>query len=207
MKLSFFYIISVFTLLLVSCKNNEPLPYLGQTVLENGKEIHHKVGQFSHYNQDSVLMDNAALSEYIYVADFFFTSCPSICPRVAKQMLRIYESVKDEPMVKLVSFTIDPKRDDVKKLRLYADNLGVDHNKWFFLTGDKDATLELANTYFVAAFEDADAPGGFDHSGKILLVDKDGHVRSFSEGTDPENTPKIMEDIKKLVASYKAENK
>jgi protein SCO1/2 len=207
MKLSFFYILSVFTLLLVSCKNNEPLPYLGQTVEENGKQIHHKVGQFSHYNQDSVLMDNAALSEYIYVADFFFTSCPSICPKVAKQMLRIYESVKDEPMVKLVSFTIDPKRDDVKKLRLYADNLGIDHNKWFFLTGDKDATLELANTYFVAAFEDADAPGGFDHSGKILLVDKDGHIRSFSEGTDPENTPKIMEDIKKLVASYKAENK
>lgn len=207
MKLSFLYIMSVFTLLLVSCKNNEALPYLGQTVVENGKEIHHKVGQFSHYNQDSVLMDNAALSEYIYVADFFFTSCPSICPRVAKQMLRIYESVKDEPMVKLVSFTIDPKRDDVKKLRLYADNLGVDHNKWFFLTGDKDATLELANTYFVAAFEDADAPGGFDHSGKILLVDKEGHVRSFSEGTDPENTPKIIEDIKKLVASYKAENK
>jgi protein SCO1 len=207
MKLSFLNILLVFTLLLAACKNNEPLPYLGQTTVENGKEIHHKVGQFSHYSQDSVLMDNAALSEYIYVADFFFTSCPSICPKVAKQMLRIYESVKDEPMVKLVSFTIDPKRDDAKKLKLYADNLGVDHNKWYFLTGDKDATLELANTYFVAAFEDADAPGGFDHSGKILLVDKEGHIRSFSEGTDPENTPKIMEDIKKLVASYKAENK
>ena len=152
-------------------------------------------------------MDNASLSDYVYVADFFFTSCPSICPKVAKQMLRIYDAVKDEPMVKLVSFTIDPKRDDVKKLRLYAENLGVDHNKWYFLTGDKDATLELANTYFVAAFEDADAPGGFDHSGKILLVDKEGHIRSFSEGTDPENTPKIMEDINKLVAGYKAQNK
>lgn len=207
MKLIFYYILGAFSLLLVSCKNNETLPYLGQTVVENGKEIHHKVGQFSHYNQDSVLMDNSSLSEYVYVADFFFTSCPSICPKVAKQMLRIYDTVKDEPMVKLVSFTIDPKRDDVKKLRLYADNLGIDHNKWYFLTGDKEATLELANTYFVAAFEDADAPGGFDHSGKILLVDKDGHVRSFSEGTDPENTPKIIEDIKKLVASYKVENK
>ncbi len=207
MKRIFYYILGAFSLLFVSCKNNETLPYLGQTVVENGKEIHHKVGQFSHYNQDSVLMNNASLSEYVYVADFFFTSCPSICPKVAKQMLRIYDTVKDEPMVKLVSFTIDPKRDDVKKLRLYADNLGIDHNKWYFLTGDKEATLELANTYFVAAFEDADAPGGFDHSGKILLVDKDGHVRSFSEGTDPENTPKIMEDIKKLVASYKAENK
>lgn len=187
----------------VSCKDTpSELPYLGQTKLENGKEIHHKVGQFTHYNQDSIPITNESLKEYIYVTDFFFTSCPSICPRVMKEMLKIYNEVKDDPHVKLVSFSIDPKRDTVKKLKLYADNLGIDHNKWYFLTGDKDATLELANTYFVAAFEDASAPGGFDHSGKIILVDKEGHVRSFSEGTDPENTPKIIADIKKLSLSY-----
>jgi protein SCO1 len=179
------------------------LPYLGQTVIENGKEIHHKVGQFAHLNQDSVLIDNKKMSEYIYIADFFFTSCPSICPKVMKEMTKIYDAVKDQPDVKLVSFTLDPKRDDVAKLKLYANNLGIDHNKWYFLTGDKDATLELANTFFVAAFEDADAPGGFDHSGKILLIDKEGHVRSFSEGTDPENTPKIISDVTKLLESYK----
>ena len=121
-----------------------------------------------------------------------------------KEMTKIYDAVKDEPNVKLVSFTLDPKRDDVAKLKLYANNLGIDHNKWYFLTGDKDATLELANTFFVAAFEDADAPGGFDHSGKILLIDKVGHVRSFSEGTDPENTPKIIADVAKLLESYKS---
>lgn len=193
---------------MISCKPQQnELPYLGQTVMEDGKEIHHQVGKFSHWNQDSVLMTNASLKDHIYVADFFFTSCPSICPKVMKQMLRIYEAVKDDPQVKLVSFTIDPKRDNVGKLRLYADNLGIDHDKWYFLTGDKDATLELANTYFVAAFEDASAPGGFDHSGKILLVDKEGHIRSFSEGTDPENTPKIIEDIKKLSKSYTKTNK
>jgi protein SCO1/2 len=149
-----------------------------------------------------MLMTNQSLKDYIYVADFFFTSCPSICPKVMKEMMRIYESVKDDPQVKLVSFTIDPKRDDVRKLRLYADNLGIDHTKWYFLTGDKEATFALANTYFVAALEDPTAPGGFDHSGKIILVDKEGHIRSFSEGTDPENTPKIIADIKTLSASY-----
>lgn len=185
------------------CKpNSDELPYLGQTVVDNGKKIHHKVGQFIHYNQDSVLMTNKDFKDYIYVADFFFTSCPSICPKVAKEMLKIYDAVKSDPNVKLISFTIDPKRDDPKKLKLYADNLGIDHHKWYFLTGDKDTTLELAGTYFVAALEDPDAPGGFDHSGKIILVDKEGHVRSFSEGTDPENTPKIIEDIKKLSATY-----
>ena len=193
---------------LISCKSSQSnLPYLGQTITENGKEIHHKVGNFSHYNQDSVLMTNKDFENNIYVADFFFTSCPSICPKVAKQMLRIYEAVKDDPTVKLVSFTIDPIRDTPAKLKLYADNLGIDHTKWYFLTGDKDATLELANTFFVAALEDPEAPGGFDHSGKIILVDKDGHVRSFSEGTDAETTPQLIEDIKALSASYKSSAK
>lgn len=192
---------------LYTCKPDVQLPYLGQTIIENGKEIHHKVGQFSHYNQDSVQISNSDLADYIYVADFFFTSCPSICPKVAKEMLKIYEATKDNPQIKLVSFTIDPKRDTPAKLKLYAENLGVDHHKWYFLTGDKDKTLELANTFFVSALEDESAPGGFDHSGKILLIDKEGHVRSFSEGTDAENTPKFIQDIKKLDEYYKGEGK
>lgn len=196
--------VSIFLFALSGCKSeNEPLPYLGNTVKENGKQIYHKVGQFQHYNQDSILMTNKDFAPYIYVADFFFTSCPSICPKVAKEMLKIHDALKDDPTVKLISFSIDPKRDTPQKLKSYANNLGINHQKWYFLTGDKDATLELASTYFVAALEDADAPGGFDHSGKIVLVDKKGHVRSFSEGTDPETTPKLIKDIQKLSAQYK----
>jgi protein SCO1/2 len=148
-------------------------------------------------------MTNEDFKDVIYVADFFFTSCPSICPRVSKEMLKIYNAVKDDPQVKLVSFTIDPVRDTPHRLKLYADNLKVDHQKWYFLTGDKDATFKLADTYFVTAYEDADVPGGFDHSGKIILIDKDGHVRSYSEGTEPQSTPKLIEDIKILSDSYK----
>ena len=195
-------------LLFTACKNNQQtLPFLGETIVENGKEIHHKVGQINHYTQDSTLLTNKDLEQYIYVADFFFTSCPSICPKVAKEMLRIYNEVSDNPNVKLVSFTIDPKRDTPERLRLYAENLGVDHKKWLFVTGDKDETFELANTFFVAAFEDAESPGGFDHSGKILLIDKEGHVRSFSEGTDPSTTPKLIDDIKLLSESYNTKGK
>jgi protein SCO1/2 len=115
-------------------------------------------------------------------------------------MLKIYDTFKNEPRLKLVSFTIDPKRDTPEKLKLYGDNLQIDHKKWWFLQGEKESTFELANKYFVVALEDADVPGGFDHSGKIILVDKNGHIRSFSEGTDPKSTPKLVEDIKKLLA-------
>lgn len=197
------YPYALIILLLSSCsEKGKELPYLGQMQMVGGKEIHHTVGKFNHLNQDSVRITNETLSRYIYVADFFFTSCPSICPKVAREMLRIHDAMKGDTMVKLISFTIDPKRDDVKKLKIYADNLGIDQSRWWFLTGDKDATLDLANTYFVAALEDPDAPGGFDHSGKIVLVDKEGHVRSFSEGTDPETTPRLIEDIKALSLSY-----
>ena len=202
--LYFFILITTY----ISCNSvPEELPYLGQVKIIDGVEVKHTVGQFNHFNQDSILVTNTTLKDYIYVADFFFTSCPSICPKVMKEMLKIYEQIKDDPQVKLVSFTLDPKRDTVQKLKLYADNLEIDHNTWHFLTGDKDSTLLLANTFFVAAFEDASAPGGFDHSGKIILVDKLGHVRSFSEGTDPENTPKIIEDIKKLSGVYNEKKK
>lgn len=207
MKIKFYHLLSILSIwifMLTACKpTNDTLPFLGNTVVENGQQIHHKVGQFDHYNQDSVLMTNKDFEPYIYVADFFFTSCPSICPQVAKEMLKIHDAVQDDPSVKLISFSIDPKRDTPQKLKLYGDNLGINHQKWYFLTGDKDATLELANTYFVAALEDPDAPGGFDHSGKIVLIDKEGHVRSFSEGTDPSTTPKLIQDIKKLSNQYK----
>lgn len=189
--------------ILFSCQSDqEPLPYLGQRTTVNGEVVHHKIRDWEYYNQDSVKVTNEDLSEYVYVADFFFTSCPSICPKVMKQMLRIHEQYRDNPKVKLVSFTLDPKRDTYKRLSMYAENLEVDTDSWMFLRGDKDFTLDLADDYFVAAFEDASAPGGFDHSGKIILVDKNGHVRSFSEGTDPTETPKMLRDIERLLKEY-----
>jgi protein SCO1/2 len=190
-------------LFVFSCKeDNVPLPYLGKTTEENGITQYHTIPDWEYTNQDSVLIKNTDLEDYVYLVDFFFTSCPSICPRVAKEMLKIYDNFESEESVKLVSFTIDPKRDTPSKLKLYANNLGVNSDKWMFLTGDKDATFDLANEYFIVAYEDADSPGGFDHSGKIILIDKAGHIRSFSEGTDPSTTDKLISDTKKLLSEY-----
>jgi protein SCO1/2 len=199
----YYFFLHIFILLsLFSCKPTT-LPYLGNTVIENGKPKYHVIRDFTYINQDSVQVSNKDLSAYIYITDFFFTSCPSICPKVMKEMLKIHETFKGDDRVRLVSFTIDPKRDTVEKLKLYSSNLGVDTKYWHFLTGDKDETLDLAGDFFVAALEDPTAPGGFDHSGKIVLVDKSGHVRSFTEGTEPEDTPKFINDVKLLLDEYK----
>ena len=193
--LFFFVLISI----IVGCKDSTPLPFLGETLSKNGEKVKHTIPDWKMRNQDSVEVSNQSLAPYIYVADFFFTSCPSICPKVAKEMLKIHNEFLAEPKVKLVSFTLDPKRDTPSQLKLYGDNLGINHEKWWLLSGDKDSTLQLASSYFVAAFEDATVPGGFDHSGKIIHVDQKGHIRSFSEGTDPSETPRLIKDIRKLL--------
>lgn len=193
------------TLMTVACKPGDTakLPVLGNPVTENGVTREHTIRPFQYLSQDSVNINNDSLSGGVYIADFFFTSCPSICPRVMKQMLRLHDEFKNVEGVRLVSFTLDPKRDTVGKLSVYAENIGVKSNKWLFLTGDKDFTLDLADDFFVAALEDPSAPGGFDHSGKIILVDRKGRVRSFCEGTDPTTIPDFIKDVYTLLDEEK----
>ena len=191
-------------LLIVSCSAplRPPLPILGEREVIGTDTIYHTIPEFSFMDQTENIVTNQSLSDYIYLTDFFFMSCPSICPKVMQQMLRIHDEFKDNNKVKLVSFTLDPKRDTPEKLKQYAENLGVSHNKWLFLHGDKDKVYDINDEYFVAAYEDEEAPGGINHSGKIILVDTKGHVRSFGEGTDPEDVDKLIDDIKFLLQEY-----
>lgn len=194
---------SVLLIILTSCvQQNKQLPIIGKKEIVNGDTIYHQIPDFEFINQDSQSVNNQTLASNIYVADFFFISCPSICPKVKKQMLRIYDKFEGNEMLKLVSHTIDPKRDTPGKLKQYSSNLGVNNDQWIFLTGDKDEILEIADDYFVIAYEDPDAPGGFDHSGKILLVDTKRHIRSFAEGTDPEDVDRLLKDIDVLLKEY-----
>ena len=193
-KINLFLILALSVL--IGCQSTpKELPIIGQVKIVGQDTIHHTIPPFSFVNQDSAVVNNETLRPYIYVADFFFTSCPSICPKVTKQMLRFYDKYEANAQVKLVSFTMDPKRDDVEKLSLYAKNLEVKSSKWHFLTGDKDELLDLADDYFVVAYEDDEAPGGFDHSGKILLVDHNGHIRSFAEGTESDSVDELLKDV------------
>jgi len=200
---NFFYLSIICVLGLCSClKDSSPLPILGQHDINGSDTLFHSIPDFKFVNQDSVYVTNVDLEEYIYISDFFFMSCPSICPIVKKQMLRVYEKYKNNDRVKLVSHTIDPKRDTPEKLKKYAEKLNIDVNKWMFLTGEKGEILDIADDYFVAAFEDADTPGGFDHSGKMILTDTKRHIRAFAEGTDPEDVDQLLIDIDKLLSEY-----
>jgi len=192
-------------LLLAACgeqkETPEPLPYLGNHEINGSDTVYHRIPDFAFVNQDSNTVTNETFEDKIYLADFFFISCPTICPKVKKQMLRIYDKYKNEDELMLLSHTIDPKRDTVGRLKQYAQNLGVDDSKWQFVTGEQDRIYEIADDYMSIAREDPEAPGGFDHSGWILLIDKEGHIRSYADGTDPEKVDRLLKEIDWLLAN------
>ena len=206
---------SLLTYMGVSCSNDKTsnkLPYLGhREAVEksvDGKtvtdSIYQKIPAFSLLDQDSTVIDNQKMSDKIYVADFFFTSCPSICPIMQKQLLRVYDHFKTENRLGFISHTIDPKRDSIPVLKKYQEKLGVDGNKWHFVFGEKDTIYQLArNGYMNIAEDDSKAPGGIMHSGYFILVDEDGHIRGAYNGTDETEVNKLIADIPTLLAESK----
>ncbi|MCR9099615.1 MAG: SCO family protein [bacterium] len=199
-----FFLFALLGLTVFSCQqeaNVQPLPYLGQHEINGQDTVYHTIPDFAFVDQDSNLVTNATFEGKIYLADFFFISCPTICPKVKKQMLRIFDQYKGNDELMLLSHTIDPKRDTVGRLKSYAQNLGVDNGQWRFVTGEMDEIYGIADDYMSIAKEDPNAPGGFDHSGWILLIDKAGHIRSFADGTDPEKVDRLLTDIEWLLAN------
>ena len=180
-----FILISVwitFCLVVGSCieQKDEKLPIFGEKEITKTDTTYHTIGNFRLVNQDSTIITDESLEGKIYVADFFFTSCRTICPIMKTQMRRVYEVVEDDPEVLIVSHTIDPEYDTVALLKDYSERLGVDSDKWHFLTGNKDSIYYLAQTsYFVTAMEDGTEPDGFIHSGAFLLIDKKGRIRGI----------------------------
>lgn len=179
------------------------LPIFGERELVHGDTVFHVVGEFQLLDQDSNLVTEKTVHGKIYVADFFFTSCRTICPIMKTQMLRVYQEIKDDPEVLLVSHTIDPKHDTVALLRDFAERLGVESNKWHFLTGNQDSIYSLAQrSYFVTAMEDQAEPDGFIHSGAFLLVDKERRIRGKYDGTAEDDVNRLLSDIENLKKEY-----
>jgi len=213
MKKSIYLIAGVFLLLLQACGGNsdnveqkattEPLPILGNKEVIDGKTIHHSIPDFQFIDQDSSIITNATFKDKVYIVDFFFTSCPTICPKVKQQMLRIYEQYKTEDRLQLISHSIDTRNDSIPRLKNYAAKLEVNSDKWHFVTGEKDHLYSMANEYFIIAKEDPEAPGGYDHSGTIILVDENRHVRAFANGTEEAAVSQFMLDIEKLLNEKK----
>lgn len=202
-SIAFFLVIS---LLSTSCvqENRGPLPIIGHKDLNaSGDTIYHQVPDFQFINQDNQPVNNATFANKAYVVDFFFISCPTICPKVKKQMLRLYDRFEHEDQLKLLSHSIDTKYDTVERLKKYSGNMEVKTDKWHFVTGVKEEIYDIADDYFSVAIENPDAPGGFDHSGRLILVDKNRHVRAFCDGTDQEDVNEFMEEVEILLAEMK----
>jgi len=198
-------------LLFAACKSNnkKTLPIYGSrqavTKTVNGQQVTDTVYQtipdFTFVNQYGDSTGTKNLKKDIYVADFFFTSCPSICPVMQRNMLNVYTAFKDTADVKILSFTIDPRHDTVPVLKKYADKLGVTGNSWWFLLGDKDKVYDMAaKNFLVAVSQDSTAAGGYIHQGYFVLVDKQKRVRGAYDGTDMKQVNQLIDDIKTLKA-------
>lgn len=182
-------------------KKESPLPIFGERDVVNGDTVYHKIGPFRFVNQDSQVVTNETFKGKIYVADFFFTSCRTICPIMKTQMHRVYDSIENDPDVLILSHTIDPEYDTVALLRDFADRLGVKSSKWHFVTGEKDSIYNVAQkSYFSIAVEDKSEPDGFIHSGAFLLIDQDQRIRGKYDGTKEEDVNRLMGDIERLKA-------
>lgn len=192
-----------------ACKFNagdkKTLPIYGNrtpiTKTVDGKSVtdtlYQTISKFETVNQYGDSVTNKSLDGEIYVADFFFTTCPSICPIMHRNMLNVYNAFKDKGDIKIISYTIDPKHDSVPVLKKYADKLGISGNTWWFLQGKKDEIYKLSESYLVRKPEE-DAKQQFIHDGSFLLVDKQKRVRGAYDGTDPKQVDQLITDIKEL---------
>jgi len=174
-----------------------------------------KVPDFLFYNQDSLIITNEDFKDKIYVAEFFFTRCPSICPIMNNNMKRIENKFGKRDDFGIASFTIDPENDRPHVLKSYAESYDVFSNNWHFLTGNIKDVYSLANKGFnIFASINPDVAGGFEHQGYFALIDKKGFIRSRvdkfgnpivyylgidQEGIDVQGTDLIIEDISKLL--------
>ena len=151
-----------------------------QYVFLNGEAK--KVPEFAFINQDSIIISNEDFNKKVYVAEFFFTSCPSICPIMNKNMKRIENRFGKRQDFGIASFSIDPIKDTPSVLKEYAETYDVFSQNWHFLTGEKDKIYDLANKGFnIFASVNPRVAGGFEHQGYFALIDKNGFIRCRSD--------------------------
>ncbi|TLP71194.1 SCO family protein [Maribacter sp. ACAM166] len=164
---------------------------------------YHTISDFSLTNQNGETITQENYKNKIYIADFFFTTCPTICPIMTKNMADIQQEIKADNEVLLLSHSVTPEIDSVAQLKKYAIEKGVDDAKWNLVTGDKKQIYELARKSYLAVKTDGDG-GPFDmiHTENFILVDKQKRIRGFYDGTEKEDMDQLLTDLKILKASY-----
>lgn len=195
-------LITIILLINFSCKNTTPmqlLPIFGEKKLSNTDTIYHTIGNFSFTNQFGENITNQTVKNKIYVADFFFATCQSICPQMSSNLKDVQAAFLNDDSLLILCHTVNPLHDTVNVLLNYGVTYGAKKNKWHFLTGNKQQIYGLAkNSYLVNALEEDGSTEGFLHSELFLLIDTKGRIRGFYDGTDKVQVAKLISEIKLL---------
>ncbi len=175
------------------------LPVFGEKHLSNLDTIYHTVGNFTFTNQFNSKISENTIKNKIYVADFFFATCQSICPQMSTNLKLVQQAFENDSSVLILCHTVNPMHDTVEVLNNYSKTYGAIKNKWHFLTGNKKEIYKTARLdYLVNAFEDDGSAEGFLHSELLILVDKKQRIRGYYDGTNETEVKKLIEDIKLL---------
>ena len=163
----------------------------------------HKIKSFEFLNQNGEIISEKDYDGFVYVADFFFTTCPSICPIMTDNMLKIQSYIKDKKKVKLLSFSVTPEIDSVQVLKEYSIEKGVDDKYWNLLTGDKSKIYSLARKSFLVVKENGKSTShDMIHTESFVLVDREKRIRGFYDGTDDKDIQTLKKDIDILIEGY-----
>lgn len=171
----------------------------GKTIVDT---VYSTIPSFQFLNQDSTIISDKDFDNKIYVANFFFTHCPSICPTMQRNLLKAYEKYKNDNRIAFLSHSIDFKYDQPHVLKSYATKLGVDNDQWQFVTGTKADIYGISDKYLVYTKEDSTVAGGYDHSGYLVLIDHEKRIRGAYDGTTDTEVSKLLSDIDVLLKEY-----
>ena len=189
--------------LLGACKNQPTeklvLPVYGEKTSTGSDTVYHTIGKFEFTNQFGEKVNRETVRGKIYIADFFFATCQSICPVMSRHMKDVQAAFAADDSVLMLSHTVNPMHDTVEVLRAYGESYGAIKGKWHLLTGSKKEIYALAkNDYLVNAIEDDGSEEGFLHSELMLLIDTKGRIRGMYDGTDKAQVARLIEDVRKM---------
>ncbi|MEO1053626.1 MAG: SCO family protein [Bacteroidota bacterium] len=203
---SFYFVSLLLIASLLACENRtgDALPILGETTVDEktGNVVYYQAPAFSFTDQLNQTISNADFDGKVYVVDFFFTSCPTICPKMTNHLKRVQDHFEDEKGVGIISYSIDPEHDTPERLSAYADHYGIDQAKWSLLTGADTEIFEIAKDYKVMAFDDGTQhQPSLIHDGTFVLVDDKRRIRGYYNGLDDTEVTRLISDIEWLLES------
>lgn len=209
-------VVSLFLLVSSSAFASDTLPFYNSEefsphwIAPNSPELKsfHRIPAFSFTNQDGQTIDEKTVENKIYVAGFFFSTCPGICPMIRSKLSKVQETYLDDPQIEILQHSIRPNTDTVEVLKAYANEHGIVSGKWHLVTGDKDAIYTMAKTYYFASEDLGNIQNTLDflHTENILLIDENRHIRGIYNGLNSASVDDLITDIGLLKAEIVTSN-